>query len=194
MDTIKGSKRETVRRHLDRLEKQNYIRRRRTPYGYVIEVLNSCKFEIWKTPKGKPQNDVSPITGKLIHDPKKPISGSEKPKNSINKEDAAGTQHKDAASMPAAPGAGNPWKVIGSDIAMGSPEFQKVFEYYHRTSNCNALSEVMERTIQAANVRDVKVPPPFFHAKREVERREKKELSAPAGIEIPVLEAEPWVK
>jgi hypothetical protein len=38
----------TVRKHLRDLERGRYIRRRRTPYGAVIEVSNSRKFGIWK--------------------------------------------------------------------------------------------------------------------------------------------------
>src|ERR1700684_707207 len=49
--------RETVRRHLKTLAIENYIRVTRTPYGQIIEVLNSKKFEIWR--KEKPQKTVS---------------------------------------------------------------------------------------------------------------------------------------
>jgi hypothetical protein len=66
-DELKGSHKETVRRHFKRLEAEKYIRTRRTPYGHVIEVLNSKKFDIWKRKGGKekPQNEVS-------HDQEKP--------------------------------------------------------------------------------------------------------------------------
>jgi len=53
VDALKGSRKETVRRHMDSLERENYIRRRRTPFGHVIEVLNSRKFGIWKKEKPK---------------------------------------------------------------------------------------------------------------------------------------------
>lgn len=88
----------------------------------------------------------------------------------------------------------NPWKLLGSDLPMGSLGFQKLFEHYAATRNGNPLSETMERTIQTANQRRVKVPPPFFEAKRRVERHEVEELAAPTGSEIPELEAEPWAK
>jgi hypothetical protein len=35
---------DSVRRHMDRLELYGYIERTLAPYGYVIRVLNSCKF------------------------------------------------------------------------------------------------------------------------------------------------------
>lgn len=190
---IKGSKKETVRRHMDTLEKENFIRRRRTPYGHVIEVLNSRKFGIWK--KEKPQNDVSLPQEKPIHGSQKPIGGSEKPKDSINKEDAAVTQHKDAAVRPAAaPNFLNTWKALGSDLPMGSPRFQKIFEHYFATRNGNPLSEAMERAIQRANKESVGIPPKFYEAKRAVEHREAEELAASTVSAIPELEAEPWAR
>lgn len=50
---IKGRGKETVRRHLKKLADGKYIRMRRTPYGQVIEVLNSKKFGIWKRETAK---------------------------------------------------------------------------------------------------------------------------------------------
>jgi hypothetical protein len=188
---IKGSKKETVRRHMDALERENFIRRRRTPYGHVIEVLNSHKFGIWKHSKEKPQNDVSLPQEKPIHGSEKPIGGSEKPKNSINKEDSAVTQHKDAAvEAPSPLNALNPWELLGSDLPMGSTRFQQIFEHYAATRNGNCLSETMERTIQASQKRGIKVPPPFFDAKRVIERREIKE--SVTVTERPELEELPW--
>jgi hypothetical protein len=60
-DELKGSYKETVRLHFKLLETEKYIRLRRTPYGHVIEVLNSKKFDIWKRKGGKekPENQVS---------------------------------------------------------------------------------------------------------------------------------------
>lgn len=191
VDALTGSNRETVRRHMDILEQENYIRRRRTPYGHVIEVLNSRKFGIWK--KEKPQNDASPTLEKHEFVQEKPKSVQEKHGFVVYKEDAAETQQKDAASKPSAPDPLNPWKVLGSDLPMGSLKFQKLFEHYAGTRNRNPLSEAMERTIQMANKQGVKVPPPFFEAKREVERHETEELAAPAS-NVPVLEADPWAK
>jgi len=94
----------------------------------------------------------------------------------------------------AAPDSLNPWKVLGSDLPMGSPQFQRIFEHYFATRNGNPISDAMERTIVSANKRGVKVPPPFYDAKRNVERREAEELASPVGIERPELEELPWAK
>jgi hypothetical protein len=192
---LKGSNRETVRRHLDSLEKEGYIRRRRTPYAYVIEVFNSRKFGIWKHSTEKPQNDVSPLPEKHGFVPEKPKSVQEKHGFVVYKEDAAGTLQEDAAVATAlVPDSPNPWKLLGSDLPMGSPRFQEIAEHFFATRNGNPLSDAMERAIQLANKRGVKVPPRFFEAKRGVERREAEELAAPAGSERPELEDLPWAK
>jgi hypothetical protein len=193
VEALRGSNRETVRRHLDSLEKENFIRRRRTPYGHVVEVLNSRKFGIWK--KEKPQNDVSPVAEKHGFVQEKPKSVQEKHGFVVYKEDAAGTQQKDAAVTAAPPFENlNPWKVLGSDLPMGSPRFQRVVEHYVATRNGNILSEAMERAIQRALKTGIAVPPPFYDAKRNVERREAEELAFPLGIERPELEELPWAK
>jgi len=159
----------TVRRNLDRLEDGNYINRTRTPYAFTIRVRNSYKFQIWS----RRENVI----------------------NGRNKEDAVVDATVDAAVEPAA--ASNildPWKVVGSDLPMGSARFQKIFEHYFATRNGEPLSEAMERAIQRANKTGVKVPPPFFDAKRAVERREAEELASPADAERLELEALPWAK
>jgi hypothetical protein len=60
----------SVRRHCDLLEKGGYIRRRRTPYGFVIDVLNSHKFGIWharaKVKNGRPYQSRSKPPGVLF--------------------------------------------------------------------------------------------------------------------------------
>jgi hypothetical protein len=196
---LKGSNRETIRRHMDTLEAERFIRRRRTPYGHVIEVLNSRKFGIWK--REKPQNDVSQPHEKQQNEVslalEKHIHVSEKPQKVVYKEDSAeDSAVRDAAEEPA-PAAFdtlNPWKVVGSDLPLGSPRFQKIFEHYFATRNGNPLSDAMERAIQLANKQGVKVPKPFYDAKRTVERREAEELACLADTERPELEELPWVK
>jgi hypothetical protein len=117
-------------------------------------------------------------------------------RNTRNKEDHAVDHAVDAAVQQptAAFDFFNPWKLLRSDLPMGSLSFQGLFRHYAATRKDNPLSEAMERTIQQANKQGVRVPPPFFEAKRKVERREKAELAGPVGGEIPELEAEPWAK
>jgi DNA-binding transcriptional ArsR family regulator len=54
-DELDDSQR-TVRRHLERLAENEYIALKRLPYGFVIKVMNSCKFNIWRSDKaGHPE-------------------------------------------------------------------------------------------------------------------------------------------
>jgi hypothetical protein len=184
----------TVRDNLIKLREGKYITLRRTPYGFVIGVSNSKKFGIWRSKESgeKARSDnrerrKGPITPEKSSD----LTGEKL----RNKEDAAVDATVDAAVAAAPPTDGlNPWKVLGSDLPMGSPRFQKIFEHYYATRNGNSLSDAMERAIQRANKTGARVPPPFFDAKRAVERREAEELTSPADTERPELEELPWGK
>jgi hypothetical protein len=185
VDALKGSAKETVRRHMDSLEKENYIRRRRTPYGHVIEVLNSRKFGIWKHPKEKPQNDVSLPQEKPICEPVKPTGGSEKPKNSINKEDSAVTQQEDAAVKPTCP----VWKETGVDPRRLPGPFRKLCEDLWPTRN-ETIFDFMGLCLDAWNaLGNTRYPPAWVRSKAELACS-----SAKHDPERPELEAIPWKK
>jgi hypothetical protein len=52
----------TVRRHLERLARDEYIELKRSPYGFVITVANSKKFGIWGPDKsGHPDRTKMPV-------------------------------------------------------------------------------------------------------------------------------------
>jgi hypothetical protein len=62
-DELPGLPDRTVRSHLSRLAQNGFITRKRTPHGFVITVLNSRKFNIWRSEKGKKamaENSTSP--------------------------------------------------------------------------------------------------------------------------------------
>jgi hypothetical protein len=101
---IPGSDYETVRLHMITLEEHKYIRRRRTPYGFVIEVLNSKKFNIWKPEN--PQNTDSPRAESPQNTGREPVKhGQRTRENRVNKEDSTGTQVTDRSffSVPQDP-------------------------------------------------------------------------------------------
>jgi hypothetical protein len=185
----------TVRIHLNRLKAFGYITTKKTPFGLTVAVKNSRK--IWAPSaqtSGKNLPEASTGSGSFI-----PESGKNLPESPVrtyrSKEDKAVDKAVDAAAMAAAlvPDSPNPWKLLGSDLPMGSPKFQRIVEHFFATRNGNPLSDAMERAIQSANKRGVKVPPKFFEAKRTVERREVEESAAPA-TERPELEELPWRK
>jgi hypothetical protein len=107
-----GFDKETVRRHVKRLADKKVIGTRRTPYGLVIEVLNSMKFGVWsphrrstQTAKEKPQTTVSKKPQNAVSlGGEKHIYEREKLQNAVSKEDAAITQQEThAANTPLPP-------------------------------------------------------------------------------------------
>lgn len=92
---LRGSDRETVRRHLTQLQDAGYIRSRRTPYGQVIQVVNSRKFNIWR--KEKPQNAVSLDRETAKCSERNRNLQSEILQNAVSKEDSAVDSAIDAA-------------------------------------------------------------------------------------------------
>jgi hypothetical protein len=159
----------SVRRHFDQLEHERYIRRRRTPYGFVIEVLNSRKFEIWhsrenvKSGRSLPRESVQ----------ERPVSptplASLTDENGRNKEDAAVDSAIDAAGQAA-----TSWRAIGTD-KLGTPRFRSRWEFLFAHRNGNPISDAMERCIVSCQESGIPVPKPFYDAKRRVEATEKDE-------------------
>jgi hypothetical protein len=188
---IKGATYQMVRDQLDLLEHQGYITRKRTAYGFVIDVQNSRKWGIWTRNQIVPTDQSENVPPEQSGAKRLVPGNTQIVPTDQNKEDTAvhsskKTQQKESPASASL----DPWKALKSDFPMGCPRFQKIFEHYFATRNGNPLSDAMERTIQAANKRGVKVPPPFFDAKRAVERCEVDELAPVA--EIPELEAAPW--
>jgi hypothetical protein len=185
VDALKGSNRETVRRHMDILERENYIRRRRTAYGHVIEVLNSRKFEIWK--KEKPQNDASPTVEKHGFEQEKPKSVQEKHEFVVYKEDAAGTQQEDSAARSACA----VWKETGVDPLRLPGPFRKLCEDLWLTRNGQSIFQFMGIVLDAWQAIGEKgYPPAWAKRKSEIGRAAKPNQTS----ELPELEAIPWKK
>jgi len=191
MDTVKGSTYKSVRDQLGTLEEQGYITRRRTPYGYVIAVRNSRKWNIWtaKETGQKGQSLPEETSRKGQSDGQRlPLEGAEIALFGRNKENTAVHSSRETQQRTAA------WKALGSDLPMGTPQFQGIYEHYFSTRNDNLLSDVMERTILAAQSRGVPVPKPFYSKKRQVESREARITNSVTNPTLPVLEVESWAK
>jgi hypothetical protein len=182
----------SVRIHLNRLKAFGYISTQKTPFGLIIGVKNSKK--IWapgSQVSGKKLPESSTESGKSFPETAQ-IVPEEPPQNYRSKEDKAVDKAIDSRGNAAASCPLDPWKVLGRDLPMGSPRFQRIFEHCFARRNGNPLSDAMERAIQLANKQGVPVPPPFFEAKRTVECREKEGLESPANSERPELEELPW--
>jgi len=162
-DDLKAD-RETVRRHLKNLADENYIRVRRTPYGQVIEVLNSKKFGIWH---------------------------KEKPQNAVSKEDSAGTQQEDAAVGSAA-GWSEFWNLIGVLPGKMPPEFRELCEGLHANKNGQPIGELVGVCMDVWESRGNKIPPQFARAAAEIRDRGKDRSGPQQREAMRELVAEPW--
>jgi hypothetical protein len=187
---IKGRGEETIRRHLKKLVDGKYIRIRRTPYGQVIEVLNSKKFGIWK--KQKPQNDVSLPERNTSMSQRNIKMMPEKHQNDASKEDSAVTQHKDAAVKHTACDS-ELWNLLGVLPQNMPPEFRGLCEQLYVTNNGQPLSEFVGVCMDAWEAqRGGRHPRVFVQAANRIRNCERrKEYSANT---IPELEALPWAK
>jgi len=175
---------ETVRRHLKNLADEHYIRVRRTPYGQVIEVLNSKKFGIWR--KEKPQNTVSLPQEKPIYESEKLIHEPEKPQNAVSKEDSAVTQQEDSAVRAAC----SVWKETGVAAASVPGPFRKLAEEHWPTRNGSSLFDFMGTVLDAWQfLGEKRYPPAWVKRKAELGRS-----SVKAEPQRPELEAIPWQK
>jgi hypothetical protein len=191
----------TLQRWMARLQQAGYIEVSHSVYSrMVIRILNAKKFNPKQLdlptspcPSSTPEVAYSstPTQADLT-----PLALADITTKSGGLKEGTEFEQKHLRSgvVATAPDSLNPWKVLGSNLPMGSPGFQKLFEHYFATRNGNPLSDAMERAIQSANKRGVKVPPQFFDAKRTIEHREAEELASPAETERPELEELPWAK
>jgi hypothetical protein len=179
---LKGSHKETVRLHLRSLEREKYIRRKKTPYGYVIEVLNSRKFGIWKLSAEKKKSEAEKPENRASQSLEKPenqvaetrFSRLRNQKKGVYKEDAA----EDSAVDAAVGGAPTAWLAIGTD-RLGVPRFRARWEFSFANRNGDSISAAMERCIVSCQDSRIPIPKPFYDAKRKIERKEEQPWTKP---------------
>lgn len=87
-----------------------------------------------------------------------------------------------AAAAPAAPA--SEWQVLGLGSRIGTRPFQQMWVSAFINRNGRSLSDVMEECIQVCQDNDIRVPRPFFEAKRLVEQRERDPDDMPK-LEVP---------
>jgi hypothetical protein len=168
----------TARRWRRMLTVGDYIQALRTPYGYVITVNKSKK---WAWQKGqeisRQGNSELPLRALRL-----PDSGTETSRQGKNKEDRTVdfTKDRTVEEEAAAPAAGisenhkeqnvQAWKDIGLQRC-GSLRFARVWEQVWEEMPAGEYLDLgMERAIQLCQEQGIKVPPPFFAAKREIEK------------------------
>jgi hypothetical protein len=200
----------TIRRWRAKLVRHGYIHTLRTPYGLVITLLKSKKWN-WKptlvTPTGTdstgrrdlPIRAVSSLetsrNGKTEcpnREHRLPVSGRESAQNGKYKEDRTETLKKQGQNRGQNEEASanrrdelpleemrvphlEAWKKIRLPGPVGSVGFRSGWETWcaEKDSEVDSMVWLMEGYIQDCQSRDVKVPPPFFAAKRNAEQKER---------------------
>ncbi len=202
----------TIRRWRLHLEEKEYIRIRRTPYGHVITLLKSKKWNWGPTlvqpektgardlPNGEiytkeiPHSGQSDLPNRAV---RVPGSGSQSSPNGKYKEDKAvdsTEQDRDGAVEEATAAASlllkrreeQEWKDINL-APCGSEQFQRAWEkIYEDSFTDERASDVMERCIMACQKAGISVPKPFFEAKRGVENG-----GVPSRVRYPLVDPLP---
>lgn len=174
VETMRGATYKSVRSQLDTLEEQGYISRRRTPYGFVIEVRNSRKWGIW-TPKEsvqKGQSLPSETSRKGQSDAKRlPLQGAEIAPTGRNKEDS--TEHSSKETQQKA-AVSEFWTSTGLNPARLPAEFRSLCESLVPTRDGQTLGEFMGVCMDGWEALGAKRQPrEFVQAANAIRGREK---------------------
>lgn len=169
----------TVRQHLKTLEGGHYIKRRRTPYGFVFEVCKSRKFGVWSAHKRSGENPHS--DGKRTGVLQREIGGfatERSGENLRNKEDAARNAAKNAAGVQLA-ALPNPEDSVWSFLEItpcGPINFRTLLEGRWGSKNGEPRSVLIGETIDAWEAAEGEKPPrcrPLFRALSTLREEEK---------------------
>jgi hypothetical protein len=174
--------------------RSKYLKLRWTPYGYVIEVLNSQKFGIWK-----------PLDSQATNGEARGKSGEARTKNGRavtefgrSKEDSAVAAVDAAVRQPAPPGTSNPQKLIWSFLGIepcGPLSFRELLESRWASRNGHRPSVVIGETIDVWEIAEgekLRRVPRLFGALSELREKEKQQSVGPVhpGEPIHVLKPE----
>jgi hypothetical protein len=185
-----GLHRNVILRYRQRLAKHKYIEVSRTPHGYITRVRKSKKWALIRQRREARKEAESDAPRPNITGPSDAPNPCSDAPNRVHVEKMYIERNREAKAAAASSAPLNPWKALGTDLPMGVPRFQALWgHYFSAAKNENPLSEAMERCIQACNRRGIRVPPPFYEAKRKVEDRER---AQPDYDEMPVLKGDPW--
>jgi hypothetical protein len=183
----------TVRRWRRMLNSSGYVSLLRTPYGFRYKLLKSKKWQK-PAPKELPKRAFSESARNGQRDlPQRaervPQMGRESARSGKYKEDDLGVSQREDSrreSSAASPVSekpnternSEPWEAIGIEPC-GPQKFTSAWESIHRDRlDGEPLSATMERAIQHCQENSIRVPPPFFSAKRAVEESESESKNA----------------
>lgn len=178
-----GISERAVRRSLDHLEKIGWIKRwivrgKRGNYPvaiarFSVRDLSGREFRVdaentidYRNPKLVPVHEASATCPQPVRN----SSGTKETRNK-KQEVAVATASENVL--------GEEWKILGVKLPIGSPNFQRFWKSVYSRRNGKSVSVLMEECIQGwlatgSETRKQYVPPPFYEAKRRIEKRERK--------------------
>src|SRR5262249_20056445 len=161
--------------------REEYITRRRTPYGFVIEVRKSRKWGIWKpqetSPKGQSPPEQTDRKGQSGTE-RYPKKGTQIARRGQNKEDTAVLSNKET-QQPLLVGNSPFWKEAGVRADRLPNPFAKLCEDLYVSKNGQTLGEFMGVCMDAWEAMGGKGhPPAFARAKAQIAAREREGESA----------------
>jgi hypothetical protein len=196
VDSMRGSTYKAIRLQLDRLEAKGYISRRRTPYGYVIEVRNSRKWNVWTT-KQTEQKGLSPsvetsLKGQSVG-PRLPLQGAEIAPTGRNKEDTAVHSSKETQQNAARIGRSPLWSLIGVNSEELPKPFVELCEGLYLTKNGQPLGQFMGVCMDGWSAMGGRgYPRAFAKAKAEIVAREREQVPAPNFLPEKPFQKRDW--
>jgi hypothetical protein len=196
VETMRGSSYKGVRRQLDTLEEQGYISRRRTPYGFVIEVRNSRKWGIWSPKetgqKGQSASAESGQKGQSLVE-RLPKKGTEIAPEGQNKENTAVHSSKETQQKAVLPAKSKLWEELGVRPGSLPPALLELFEGLYSTKGSQPIGELLSLGLDMWTDQGNKIPPQLARAAADFRGYEKqKRATACVRPELPELEASPW--
>jgi hypothetical protein len=174
----------TTRRWRQRLARFGYISQKRTPVGYVIRVKKSKKWAHLQASEGKSErpkmadhseSELPNVADQTARNARSELPNVADPIKTLQLQDRdRAVEDATAAVSEKAKTERNPeaWEAVGIDPC-GSLKFVLAWESIYRDRlDDESLSVTMECAIQYCQENSIRVPPPFFNAKRLVERNE----------------------
>ena len=169
----------TIRRWRRMLIQGGYIETVRTPYGFKYTLLKSKKRQIPQK-RDLPKLPISRQESAQIGHRELPLREERVPDSGVSKKTIQGQHREEAEDATAAAGFPPPgknrkvfkeaWEAIEIEPC-GSIRFCRMWEYvYAEAAGGDWLVDIMERAIQECQGSGIRVPPPFFAAKRLLEK------------------------
>lgn len=195
VETMKGSTYRSIRRQLDKLEEQGYISRRRTPYGFVVEIRNSRKWGIWTARESGQKGQSLPVeTGQNGQ------SGTERVAKKVtqsgqkgqNKENTAVHSSKET-QQGARPGTSSLWNLIGVKSEELPKPFVELCEGLYLTRDGQPLGEFMGGCMDGwKGMGGRGYPREFAKAKAEIVAREREQGPTPTFLPEKPFQKRDW--